>query len=98
MWPFQKPAPPPEPARVGIVTQPIVIVDPTSPPDIHHAQFRLDAICSDRERRARRGMPVREDDAAVVGEALRHAGLLFERGVWGWPEVMGAIGRLKGNA
>jgi len=99
MWPFPKPAPvpPPHPARVGVIAQPIVIVDPTQPPDIHFAQFRLAAICSDRERRARRGMPVREDDAAVVGEALRHAGLLFERGVWGWPEVMAAIARLKGD-
>lgn len=64
---------------------------------MHHAQFRLAAICADRERRARRGMPVREDDRKVVGEALRHAGLLFERGVWGWPETMAAIERLKGN-
>ena len=102
MWPFTKtpppPAPdPPQPAVMGIVAQPIVIVDPTAPPDIHYAQFRLAAICGDRERRQKRGLAVREDDAEIVGEALRHAALLFGRRVWGWPEVMGAIARLKGS-
>jgi len=77
----KRPPEPPQPARQAVEPKP-VIVNPAPDQELAFAQYRIDAICRDREQRLRERRNHHPQHHQLTGEALMYAGRLIAAGVW----------------